>query len=54
MSRESGGPYTEVARSEKPTAVAEKLEGGPPYFFVVRSVVEGEESADSEEVVAKG
>lgn len=54
MSREPGGDYAEVARSEGPTVVVEKLEGGPPYYFVVRAVKGETQSANSAEVAVKG
>lgn len=54
MSRESGGDYAEVARSETPTVVVEKLEGEPPYYFVVRAIRGETESANSVEVAVKG
>ncbi len=53
MSREPGGDYAEVARSDGPTAVVEKLEGGTPYYFVVRALKGETQSANSAEVVVK-
>lgn len=37
MTLEREGKYTEVARTEKALATVSKLEGGPPYYFVVRA-----------------
>lgn len=54
MSREPGGDYAEVARSEGPTVVVERLEGGPPYYFVVRAIRGETQSANSAEVALKG
>jgi hypothetical protein len=54
MSLKPGDEHTEVLRTEKPSAVVEKLEGGPPYYFVVRAVGGGSESPNSEEVEATG
>jgi hypothetical protein len=54
MSREPGGDYAEIARSEGPTVVVERLEGGPPYYFVVRALRGETQSANSVEVAVKG
>jgi T4-like virus tail tube protein gp19 len=54
MALEPGGKYAEVARSEKPTVLLSKLEGGPPYYFVVRAVRGDEQSENSEEAEASG
>jgi hypothetical protein len=54
MSLKPGGDYKEVARTEKPAAEIGKLEGGPPYYFVVRASNEKETSEDSAEVEASG
>jgi len=41
------GEYTELGSTEKPSYQATGLEGGPPYYFVVRAVRGEERSADS-------
>jgi hypothetical protein len=54
VSPKSGGDYVEVARGEKPAAAVGKLEGGPPYYFVVRAFNAKEESENSDEAEATG
>jgi T4-like virus tail tube protein gp19 len=48
-----GGPYTEAARSTRPSALV-PVEGGPPYYFVVRSTAGGVESENSAELEVQG
>jgi hypothetical protein len=54
MSPKSGGDYEELLRTKEPTAAIAKLEGGPPYYFVVRAFAAEEESENSEEAEAAG
>jgi hypothetical protein len=54
MALEPGGEYTEVARSTEPSALVSKLEGGPPYYFVVRAYVGETQSENSPEAEATG
>jgi phage tail-like protein len=53
-STKSGGPYTEILRTEESKAFVGKLEGGPPYYFVVRAFRGEAESEDSPEAEATG
>ncbi len=54
MTLEPEGKYVEVARSEKPSATVSKLEGGPPYYFVVRALRGEQQSKDSAVAEALG
>ena len=54
MALSPGGDYIEVARSAEPSAVVSKLEGGPPYYFVVRAYVGETQSENSPEAEATG
>ncbi|HEY7705582.1 MAG TPA: fibronectin type III domain-containing protein [Gaiellaceae bacterium] len=54
MSQKPGGEYTELLRTKEPTATVSKLEGGPPYYFVVRAFAAEEESENSDEAEAAG
>jgi phage tail-like protein len=50
---EPGGPYEEVGRTRRTSFVVGGLETESPYYFVVRAIVFGEETADSPEASAR-
>ncbi|MDP9492385.1 MAG: phage tail protein [Actinomycetota bacterium] len=54
MAREPGGEYVQVAKAPDTSALVEKLEGDPPYYFVVRAYRGETQSENSAEAQVKG
>jgi hypothetical protein len=52
MAREPGGPYEEIGETRRTSFIVGGLESKVPYYFVVRAVVFGDETADSPEASA--